>query len=504
MNRASWSGIAKRCFSSTSALGACVLAGLVAALSACGGGGSNDPGPVAGGGTSGTGAPITSSGTMLRGSVIVNGIRYDDSAATVLDDRNRGVAALANGMTVKLRGCANDDGVTGSAELVKVENEVRGVVTSVNAAANPQSFVVGGLTVLVDSATVYANLASFAALVANVTYVEVHGLRDANGVLRASRVEAQVRDNANPADELRGTVSALGANQFNLGPVVARFSGSTTFSPAGTSAAQLGNGVVVEVRGAFTGATAFTANAIDFEDLEDDGRQLRGNNGEKSEIEGFIAGFSVHPGLFKLGTRTVQTTASTQFVGGSAADLANNVDVEAEGQLSGSTLVATKIKFERTRVILTGVPSAVNAGAGTLTVFGKTVSVDSLTDLRTPLANITPNVTRVEVRAFTNSAGALIAERVEQSNSGGGRDIVQARVSAENEVGFTLTLLGDLNAALGGAGVQFRDANDNLITRAQFFAAVTPASATSPGTLVKVRGSFAGGSLTAEEAELEN
>jgi hypothetical protein len=145
MNRASWSGIAKRCFSSTSALSACVLAGLVAALSACGGGGSNDPGPVAGGGTSGTGAPITSSGTMLRGSVIVNGIRYDDSAATVLDDRNRGVAALANGMTVKLRGRANDDGVTGSADLVKVENEVRGVVTSVNAAANPQSFVVGGL-----------------------------------------------------------------------------------------------------------------------------------------------------------------------------------------------------------------------------------------------------------------------------------------------------------------------------------------------------------------------
>jgi hypothetical protein len=77
----------------------------------------------------------------------------------------------------------------------------------------------------VDSATVYANLANFAALVANVTYVEVHGLRDANGVLRASRVEALVRDNANPADELRGTVSTLGANQFNLGPVVVSFSG---------------------------------------------------------------------------------------------------------------------------------------------------------------------------------------------------------------------------------------------------------------------------------------
>lgn len=509
MNRTDTSGSAplrsaNRCARFLRTLGIGLTAGFVAVLNACGGGGSDAPGPIAGGGTSGTGAPITSSGAMLRGSVIVNGIRFDDSTATVLDDRSRGITGLANGMVVKLRGRANDDGVNGTAEIVKIENEVRGVVTSVNAAANPQSFVVGSITVLVDDTTVYANLANFAAIVAGTSYVEVHGLRDATGTLRASRVEGQTRDNANPADELRGTVSNLAPGAFNLGSVVVSHNATTAFSPTGTSAAQLANGTVVEVRGAFTAASTFTATAIDFEDQEDDARGLRGNSGEKSEIEGFITGFSMHPGTFKVGSRTVQTTAATQFVGGSSVDLANNVEVEVEGQLSGTTLVATKIKFERTRVILTGVPTAVNIGVGTLTVFGKTVTVNNLTDLRTSLANITPNVTRVEVRAFTSATGTLLAERVEQSNSGGGRDIVQARVSTENESSFTLALLGDINAALGGAGVQFRDTGDNPITRAQFFAAVTPAGATSPGNLVKVKGSFAGGTLTAEEAEMEN
>ena len=52
-------------------------------------------GSIDGGGTDGTGSPppsavaITVSGVMTKGSVIISGVRYNDSAATVTDDRGR-------------------------------------------------------------------------------------------------------------------------------------------------------------------------------------------------------------------------------------------------------------------------------------------------------------------------------------------------------------------------------------------------------------------------------
>jgi len=80
---------------------------------------------------------------------------------------------------------------------------------------------------------------------------------------------------------------------------------------------------------------------------------------------------------------------------------------------------------------------------------------------------------------------------------------VQARVTAKNDTAFTLMLLDSINVAFGSTS-QYRDANDASITRAQFFAAITPRSATSTGTLVKIRGTFGGNTLNAERAELEN
>jgi hypothetical protein len=52
--------------------------------------------------------------------------------------------------------------------------------------------------------------------------------------------------------------------------------------------------------------------------------------------------------------------------------------------------------------------------------------------------------------------------------------------------------------------LQYRGSDDASLTRAQFFAAITPRSTTSVGTLVKIRGTFSGNTLNAERAELEN
>ncbi|MCU0937787.1 MAG: DUF5666 domain-containing protein [Burkholderiaceae bacterium] len=467
-----------------------------------------------GGGTDGTGATpptsvgvaTTSSGVMTKGSVILNGVRFDDSTTSVTDDRGRSAGALANGMVVKLRGRSDDNG-NGVAERLDVENELRAAISAIDAAASPQSFVAAGVTVLVDSQTVYANVASFAALTVGAR-VEVHGLRDTAGRLRATRVELVTAGQG--ADELRGRVSAVntGADTFVLnGNISINYAGAT-FSPAGTSETSLADGGEVEVRGSLVG-TVFTATQVDFENLEDD--NLRGRENEKQETEGFVSGFSAHPGSFQVNGRNVVTTATTRFVGGSAADLANDVKVEAEGTVNAQgVLVASKIEFKQVRVLLHGRVTAVDTTARTIVVLGQTVRATSLTriDTRsssgnsTSLADLVVNVDCVEVRASLDGS-TIVADEIKEP-SGCSRELVQARVSAENETSFTLTFFGSsatpLNASLANTS-QFRDRSGAAITRAQFFAAVTPASATSVGTLVKVKGDTLG---AIEEAELQD
>jgi hypothetical protein len=486
-----------------------VLATVIAAvLMGCGGGGGSSapaaaPPPSLGGGTGGTGAqaPIVSSGPMAKGSIILNGIRFDDSTTTVTDDRSRTAAQLANGMVIKLRG-RSDDNTTGQADRVDVENELRATIQSISTAGNTQSFVAAGLVVIVDSQTVYANTAGFSALTVGQR-VEVHGPRDASGNVRATRVEAVGA--ADGVDELRGTVSNVvpATSQFTLnGNITVNYS-AASFSPTGASAASLVAGALVEVRGSLA-AAVFTATQVDLEDTEDD--TFRGRDNEKTEFEGYVSGFTAHPGTFKVDGHNVQTTASTRFVGGTAADLANNVKVEAEGTSSSGTLVASKIEFKQSRILLDGRATAVDATGRTVVVLGQTVRATAQTRIDTRSANgnstslgdLVPPNECVEVRAYLDGS-TIIAEEMKEP-SGCGKELVQARVVAKNDTTFTLTFLTNLNASLANASV-FRNAAGQAITRAAFFAAVVPASATNVGTLVKVKGN----SLTAvEEAELEN
>lgn len=463
-----------------------------------------------GGGTDGTGGttplpPTAQSvviGVMTKGSVIVNGIRFDDTNATIrIDNRNGTSGELATGMFVKVLGRINADNVSGTADRVEVENEVRGAVQTVNAGGNPPSFTVAGLTIYVDTSTVFANLNpnSIAGLTPG-TRVEVQGLRDASGNVRASRVSGT----SEPTDELKGIVANLDPNarRFTLGATTVDYS---AIAPAPA----LANGVPVEVHGTFS-AGVFNATAIDREDQED--AVFQPSPGGKLELEGFVSGFNATAGTFQIGTRTVQVTATTRFEDGSSADLADGAKVEAEGTLAANgTLVASKIEFKSGTggsgpsgvVELTGIATAVNTTARTVTTFGKTVQINDLTELKDnlQLSSIVPGTTRLDVRAALDAGGNVIAQRVEVTNDT--RDTVQARVSAKNDTAFTLTLLDTITANLAGT-VEFRDANDATITRAQFFAAITPRSATAAGTLVKVRGTFSGGTLTADRAELEN
>lgn len=479
-----------------------VLAALVGIASVAGCGGGTD-------GTGGVPPPspsLTSTGAMTKGSVVLNGVRFDDSAAVVTDDRNRSAAQLANGMVIKLRG-RSDDGATGSADRIDVENEVRGAIESIEPNADPQRFVVAGLTAVVDSQTVFANAAGFASLQVG-TRVEVHGLRDANNLLRATRIE--VVGATDGAEELRGPIANVdtGANTFTINGTVTVNYTNAIFSPAGSSESDLTTGTIVEVRGSLAGR-AFTAAQIDIEARED--AIFAGNPGEKQEVEGFVSGFASGTSTFQVAGRTVRITSSTRFEGGSAADLANDVRVEVEGTIDAAgVLVAVKVEFKQVRLILHGLATTVNPTLRIVVALNQQVRVTDLTRIETrggsgdpgDLANIEPNVDCVEIRGF--AAGPIfIADEVKEPSSCG-RDLVQAPVTAKNSTSFELTFFGNLVGRLGGAGVQFRDANDAPISRDAFFNAVTVPQPGVPGTLVKVKGVFDGSVLAGEEAELED
>ena len=314
---------------------------LLQCVTSCGGGmdGTGAPAPVP---PPPTLSPVTSSGVMTKGSIILNGTHFDDSKATIVDDRSRSAAQLADGMVVKLRG-RTDGGSNSLADLVDVENEVRGLIQTIDAAASPQRFTVSGLTVTVNAQTVYSGIANFAALTVGLR-VEVHGLRDTSGALRASRVETVGPQDG--ADEIRGPISNvdIAKDEFTVnGTVLVRYAGAT-FGPSGASEADLKPGTLVEVRGTLAGGV-FTATRVDVEDLED--VNFQGKQGEDEDVEGVVSGFTTHPGTFKVGGRTVQTTATTTFSDGTAAQLKNGVVIEAEGIVDAQgVIVARKIEFE--------------------------------------------------------------------------------------------------------------------------------------------------------------
>ena len=474
---------------------AALLAASLGLVAACGGGidGTGSPVPPAAG--------ITSSGVMTKGSVIVNGVRFDDSTATVTDDRGRTASGLANGMVVTLRG-RRIDSASGIAERIDVENELRAAIASIDAASSPSSFVAAGVTVLVESGTVFVNVAGFAALSAGAR-VEVHGLRDAGGNLRASRVELV---GTSLADELRGAASSIDvtADTFVINGSITVNYARAAFSPAGAGESSLRNGTAVEIRGTLAG-NVFTATQVDIEDLNDDG--LRGRTDEEQEVEGFVSGFTAHPGSFLVNGRRVTATSSTRFEDGTSGDLVNNVRVEVEGIVNAQgVLVASKVEFRSIRVQLRGRATAVDAGAGTIVVLGQTVRSTNLTEIETrsgsggstSLADLVPNVDCVEVRATVQDA-SIVADEIKEPESCG-KERVQAAVSAKTESTFTLTFFGALNVSLASTP-RFLDRDEQAISRAQFFAAVVPSSATSLGTLVEVEGNSLG---SVEKAELKD
>ncbi|RVT50062.1 DUF5666 domain-containing protein [Rubrivivax albus] len=342
--------------------GTTLLAAGVLALTACGGGGGST-GPQAAASAYAVG-PITG-----FGSIIVNGVHYDDDLARVSDDDgvSRDRSALKLGMVVEVRGRGSDDGV--AAQSIVTHSLMRGPVEAVGA----DSLVVLGQTVTVSPTTFFDDrLAGGLAAVQAGDIVKVYGLLDvATGTYTATRIERH--DSGDDPFRLRGVVAAYdaAAATLTIGGAVIDVAGQGL--PAGLQAGSL---VRVKLQRVQVGGLWVATQVRSGEIRPDDSRH------DHAEVEGSITAFT-SPTAFSVEGLPVDASQA-RFDDGTAG-LGLGVRVEVEGAIVDGVLVATKVEIKDGRrggrdddddgdVEIKGRIDSVDATAQTLVVRGVTVS----------------------------------------------------------------------------------------------------------------------------------
>ncbi len=369
-------------------------------LSACGGGG----GSVAGVTSGGTGAFSLGAITGL-GSIIVNGVRYDDSSASISDDDGRTLSRsdLQIGVVVGVQTTTPVSGTSATASrITAISSELKGPIDSIDLANS--RFTVLGQTVLVNAATVFElGLSGLSALAVN-NLVQVHGFTDAaNNTVQASRIERK----SNLAEyRLTGRVANLTGTTFQIGSL------SISFAAADVRVAPA-NGLTLRVRLQPTPASG-TRTATRIQAAEDG---LNVPTADLSgEIEGTITSFT-SINAFRVNGVSVVTTSSTVYRDGTAG-IVLGARVEVKGSLLNSVLTATLVKIEDSNQAdeneLFGSISALNTTAKTFVVRGITVDYSPAgIEFRDGLATDLANGRQVEVKGRLQAAtGQLLASRI--------------------------------------------------------------------------------------------
>lgn len=322
---------------------------VLALVSACGGGGSasdlSSPAGSSGNAASTAGAGAYALGAITGfGSIIVNGVRYDDSKAKVFDEDGleRRSDDLKLGMTVEIRASGptvDPLGVTrANAAEVRLSRSLTGPVTSVNVGAG--SLMVFGQTVVVTTTTVYEGVAGLSAIAVGQV-LEVYAQPDAQGRLVATRIErkdeASSAGSSSAALRLTGAISGLSADrlQFKLGSVTVMLN-----SPLASS---LANGSEVRVVARATS----TQNVVTALSVQARSSALD-SNVSSAEVEGFVTAYT-SLASFSVNGVAVITTSTTKFEG-TTANLKLGARVEVEGSVSAGVITATKVEIKSLEV----------------------------------------------------------------------------------------------------------------------------------------------------------
>lgn len=378
-----------------------LLASLALALLACGGGG------VEGQGTGST--PGFSQGAISGfGSVIVNGVRFDDTNATVKDDDGQALSRdlLKLGMVVSIdSGPIDQASLTAVARAITVGSELLGPVTANDVAAG--RLVVLGQTVVVTATTVFdERLAGGQTGIALGSAVEVFALLDpVSGQYVARRIEPE----SSPGRyKIRGVVSAnnVAARSFRIG--------TETFTyAAGAAPANLADGALLKVQVATSrnGSGQWVVNGFS------SGATPLPPNGAEVEIESVISRFV---SLSDFTVAGIPVNASAARLEPTGAVLVAGSRVELEGVMQAGVLVASKVELKDesddggddggtgTEFEIQGRITAVNAALKTFVVRGVTISyAGSVVYEGGTEANLAVDK-KVEVKGVLSADGTLV------------------------------------------------------------------------------------------------
>lgn len=348
-------------------------------LAACSGGGGSDSVAAAGpgGGIGGTG--IAASGQVTGfGSVFVNGVEFETDNSTIsIDDMGATENDLRVGMIVEIKGTLNDDGLTGTADTIVHEAELKGPVTSEPISDTDQrlkSFQIFGFEVIAQAdVTIFDSSDGTFGFdtIALDDVLEVNGFFDpTTGIVSATRIE-RLDNLVETETRLRGIVANFDsiADTFDLGTVMVSVAvgADLTDLPNGLS-----DGLDVKVEG-----VVLADGSVEAREIELESSHFEGESGEV-RVEGVIEKFG-NCGigcLFEvLGVRIDPTGAMIEPAG---ATLDNGLLVQVEGDLQNGLLAADAIKLREGSIELLGFIAAM-PGTDTFTVEFTSGAADTIT-----------------------------------------------------------------------------------------------------------------------------
>ena len=344
------------------------------AVAGCGGGSSSSTGSTAGAGVKHTGV-ITG-----FGSVFVNGVEYETGSSSVMLDGVAGKDSnLKIGMVVTVEGSVNKDGLHGTATSINYADELEGIVTATNIAADGTgTLTVMGQIVTIDAATVFESKVTSIATIGAVAagnIVEISGYSSGTGTILATRVEVKKAAlEAGEEIELKGVIAGLDATAqtFMLGALMVHYGDAKVEHT-------LADGLYVEVKSTTAPVNGMlTASKVE---VEGDGKKgVDGKSGDEFELEGVVSTVNSAKTEFVLNGQTVLVDSGTAFKNGSVDGIVVDAKLEVEGALNADgKLVADEIKFRHEGSIkIKANVEAIDTTAGTITVLGQTVIVNSL------------------------------------------------------------------------------------------------------------------------------
>jgi Domain of unknown function (DUF5666) len=322
-------------------LRALVLGTVLCAIAACGGGSTSVSALP---GTGGTGITAVNSVGPVSGfgSVIVNGIRFDDIGALVQID---GVAGTPNdlrlGMVANITGSKSSSTVSatsavlslGKADTIEVWSIAQGTVTSM---VNPNTLTVAGMTMVTDAGTLLEGVASIAGVIPG-SLVKVWGQPMTSDFKQWAVTRLQVLDNA-PKTVSTGIVSLRWATPYVNG-----------FALAGDIGG-IKSGQEVRAEGRFNRSDTGGTLTVSKLNVLSDPSTTNTATGH-AELQGIVTSV--------LGTSTLIPPKVTRLtLGTTVVDVANaavspaNVTVkqgnriDVEGTWNAGVLIATKVEIK--------------------------------------------------------------------------------------------------------------------------------------------------------------